>query len=84
MGYIKAFRDNTNGVNHPCNVTSHVSTPSNVLGEDDQVRRSTKMWQKQQKFKVNTLSDFSRVRPPNAMGCLLGTWEVIGKESCGF
>ena len=30
------------------------------------------------------LSDFFEVRPPNVEGCLLGTWEVIGKKSCGL
>ena len=33
-GCSEAFRENANGVKHPCNVTSHVGTPKNVLGEN--------------------------------------------------
>ena len=29
-------------------------------------------------------SDFLEVRAPNAMKCLVGPWELIGKESCGL
>ena len=33
MGQLDAFRCNTNGVKHPCNVTSHVGLRKNVLEE---------------------------------------------------
>ena len=34
MGYLEAFRGNTNGAKNPRNVTSHVGLPRNVSGEN--------------------------------------------------
>ena len=34
MGCSEAFQANANGVNHTPNVTSHVGTPMNILGEN--------------------------------------------------
>ena len=51
----------------------------------DQARKCPKMSQKQLKLKV-TIHAFrlSRARATDATLCLLGTWKVIGKESCGL
>ena len=60
----EAFRGNTNGVKHPHNVTSHVSFPRNVSGENMTRRREVKKCPKnsQNERLLYTLSDSPRVR----------------------
>ena len=85
MRCSKAFRGNANTAKYPDNVTSHVGSPKNVSRKYDHARRSPKISQKQSILKVIIhASSFPRTRASNARGCLLRTWEVIGKESCGL
>ena len=42
------------------------------------------MSQKEPKLKVIHAFVFSRGQASIATGCLIGAWEVIGKESCGL
>ena len=53
MGCLEGFRGNANGAKHTRHVTSHVSTPMNVLGENmSRLGEVNKMSQKQPKLRV--------------------------------
>ena len=86
MGCSEAFRCYTNGVKHPRNITSHVGLPRNVSGENMTKSREVKNVPKTAKIEGYIIHAFglSQGRAPNTTGYLLGTWEVIGKESCGL
>ena len=87
MQCSKAFRGNANGVIYRRNITSHVGFPRHVSRKYDHTRKSPKMSQKQSIMNV-IIHAFGLSRDPtserNATGCLLRTWEVIGKECCGL
>ena len=87
MGCLETFRDNANDANHLwINVTSHIDFPRNVSGENMTMPGETQKCPKNsQNWRlIYTLSYIPGVWAPNATWCLLWTWEVIGKESCGL
>ena len=83
---VRGLSKQRNGVQRPDYVTSLVGTPRNVSREKyDWARRSPNIPQKVPKLKVIMhVYDFPGTGAPDSMRCLLRTWEVIEKESCGL
>ena len=83
MECLKAFWGNTSDAKHQRNITIYIGFPWNVSGEN---RGRPGEVQKCPKNSQNWRHVFglSRARAPKATGWLLGSWEVIGKESCGL
>ena len=78
MGYLEAFRGNTNGAKHPSNVKSHVGLPRNVIGENMTSPKKTKNVPKTLKIKGFGLSRGPSSKrhgiPPRTIG---GHWKGV-------
>ena len=77
---LESFRGNVNCAKDSHNVTSHVGTPKNVSGENMTRPGEVKNVPKTAKNVIIHAFRLFRPRAAKAMGCLVGPWEVIGKE----